>query len=205
MAFRPYVSRQLTIALDQYLQILRYVWDMTLTTIHCTGSLWRLKNACPACTYTLQGEPELRFSLLYTMDGNDSLKHAVGQAEDADETDETDEASTQCPGKHEELLPGQVLTCDWYLTREEVDMFAKDRQVDVDMLTEVWMTLFDIGNTHSLMQGNEDNPCASRWKNMKDQHTARMWSVFDERGIFMVVCRHGFSLVIADMVRSSER
>jgi len=40
---------------------------------------------------------------------------------------------------------------------------------------------------------------------MKDQHTARMWSVFDETGIFMAVCRHGFSLVIADMVRSGER
>ena len=40
---------------------------------------------------------------------------------------------------------------------------------------------------------------------MKDQHTTRMWSVFDETGIFMAVCRHGFSLVIADMVRSGER
>jgi len=49
------------------------------------------------------------------------------------------------------------------------------------------------------IQGN------GRWKNMKDQHTARMWSVFDETGIFMAVCRHGFSLVIADMVQSGER
>jgi len=138
VAFRPYISRQLTIAFDQYLQILRYVQHMTLTTICRMGPLWRLKNACPACTYILQGEPELRFSLLYTMDGNDSLKRAVRQAEDADEVDEADEVSTQC----EELLPGQVLTCDRFLTREEVDVFAKDRQVDVDMLTEVWMTLF---------------------------------------------------------------
>jgi len=72
------------------------------------------------------------------MDGNDSLKCAVRQAEDADEVDEADEVSTQC----EELLPGQVLMCDRFLTREEVDVFAKDRQVDVDMLTEIWMTLF---------------------------------------------------------------
>jgi len=78
------------------------------------------------------------FSLHYMMDGNDSLKHAVQQAEDADEVDEMDEVSTQC----EELLPGQVLMCDWFLTWEKVDVFAKDHQVDVDMLTEVWMTLF---------------------------------------------------------------
>ncbi|KAL4079782.1 hypothetical protein J3A83DRAFT_4356454 [Scleroderma citrinum] len=160
VAFRPYISHQFTIALDQYLQILWYVQHMTLTTICCTGPLWHLKNACPACTYTLQGEPELKFSLLYTMDGNDSLKHTI---------------------KCEELLLGQVLTCDQYLTQEEVDVFAKDHQ------------------------GNEDNPCAGHWKNMKDQHTARMWSVFDETGIFMAVCCHGFSLVIADMVWSGER
>ena len=59
--------------------------------------------------------------------------------------------------------------------------------------------LCDIGDVHGSIQGN------GRWKNMKDQHTARMWSVFDETGIFMAVCRHGFSLVIADMVRSGER
>ena len=38
--------------------------------------------------YTLQGKPELKLSLLYTMDGNDSLKHAMWQAEDANEADE---------------------------------------------------------------------------------------------------------------------
>jgi len=73
------------------------------------------------------------------MDGNDSLKRAARQAEDADEADE---ASTQCPGKSEELLPGQVLACDRYLTREQVDTFAKDHPVDIDMLTEVWMVPF---------------------------------------------------------------
>ena len=94
MAFWPYISRQFTIALNQYLQILQYVRHLTLTMICHTGPLWRLKNVCPACTYTLQGEPELKFSLLYTMDGNDSLKHAVQQAEDADEVDEADEVGT---------------------------------------------------------------------------------------------------------------
>ncbi|KAL4064382.1 hypothetical protein J3A83DRAFT_4442308 [Scleroderma citrinum] len=165
VAFQPYISHQFTIVFNQYLQILQYVQHMTLTMICCIGPLWHLKNACPACTYTLQGKPELKFSLLYTMNGNDSLKHAI----------------MQCPSK--------FLACDWYLTQEEVDVFAKDHQVDIDMLTE----------------GNEDNPCAGCWKNMKDQHTTRMWSVFDQTGIFMVVCCHGFSLVIADMIQSGER
>jgi hypothetical protein len=40
---------------------------------------------------------------------------------------------------------------------------------------------------------------------MKDEKTRKMWGVFDESGIFMAVCRHGFSLVIADMVQSGEQ
>lgn len=39
---------------------------------------------------------------------------------------------------------------------------------------------------------------------MKDELTSRMWAIFEETGIFLALCRHGFSLVIADMVRSGE-
>jgi len=48
------------------------------------------------------------------------------------------------------------------------------------------------------------NPCADRWKNMKEDITHKMWAIFDETGIFLALCRHGFALVIADMVRSGE-
>ena len=54
-------------------------------------------------------------------------------------------------------------------------------------------------------QDDDDyNPCADRWKNMKEDITRKMWGIFDETGIFLALCRHGFSLVIADMVRSGE-
>lgn len=32
----------------------------------------------------------------------------------------------------------------------------------------------------------------------------KVWGIFDETGIFLALCRHGFVLVIADMVRSGE-
>jgi hypothetical protein len=32
-----------------------------------------------------------------------------------------------------------------------------------------------------------------------------MWGVFDEMGVFMALCRHGFTLVITDMVRSGKQ
>jgi hypothetical protein len=39
---------------------------------------------------------------------------------------------------------------------------------------------------------------------MKDDITKKMWGIFDETGIFLALCRHGFTLVIADMVMSGE-
>jgi len=40
---------------------------------------------------------------------------------------------------------------------------------------------------------------------MKDSATQKMWNVFDESGVFIVVCQHGFCLLIADMVQSGEQ
>lgn len=39
---------------------------------------------------------------------------------------------------------------------------------------------------------------------MINELTARMWGIFDETGIFLALCRHGFVLVVADMVQSGE-
>ncbi|KAJ7838114.1 hypothetical protein B0H14DRAFT_3459726 [Mycena olivaceomarginata] len=49
-----------------------------------------------------------------------------------------------------------------------------------------------------------NNPYAGRWKNMIDDVTSKMCGIFDEMGIFLALYRHGFVLVITDMIRSSE-
>ncbi|KAJ7358050.1 hypothetical protein DFH08DRAFT_911665 [Mycena albidolilacea] len=46
--------------------------------------------------------------------------------------------------------------------------------------------------------------CEERWKNLTEELTAKMWGIFDETGIFVALCRHGFVLLVADMVRSRE-
>jgi hypothetical protein len=54
-------------------------------------------------------------------------------------------------------------------------------------------------------QDDDDyNLCADRWKNMKEDITHKMWAIFDETGIFLALCCHGFSLVITDMVQSGK-
>ena len=51
---------------------------------------------------------------------------------------------------------------------------------------------------------DEDNPCAECWRNMKTELTSKMWGVFEETGLFLALCRHGFVLLLVDMVHSGE-
>lgn len=39
---------------------------------------------------------------------------------------------------------------------------------------------------------------------MMNEMTAKMWGVFEETGIFLALCRHGFVLLVMDMIRSGE-
>ncbi|KAG2336258.1 hypothetical protein BDR05DRAFT_978821 [Suillus weaverae] len=135
--YRCYLSRQLTIAFDLYLQVRRSVDALVAEVLNRNTPDWCLKHACPSCTYTLADEEHLTFKLLYAMDGNDSLNWGNGRQEEPNTTIGTDDT---------------------------------------------------------------ENPCAGQWKNMDDEKTKQMWGVYDETGIFIAVCRHGFSLVIADML-----
>ena len=77
---------------------------------------WQLKNACPACTYLLNGEPSLKFKMLFVMDGNDSLKRV------SRETLGNDPDNFFSPSSE---LPGQELPCHHrYLTRDFVNSFS---------------------------------------------------------------------------------
>ncbi|KAG2029540.1 hypothetical protein BDR03DRAFT_1044137 [Suillus americanus] len=85
------------------------------------------------------------------------------------------------------LLPtGQLLVSDCYLSRDFVDQFARD-------------SLHTTGDNSPA-----DNSCKGRWKNMDDAKTKKAWGIYDETGIFVAVCRHGFCLLITDMVQSGE-
>ncbi|KAG1806949.1 hypothetical protein EV424DRAFT_1474248 [Suillus variegatus] len=159
VAFHRHLSRQFSIAFDLYLQVQRSVAAMVTELLQCDSPDFRLKHACPTCTYTLMDEPKLTFSLLYAMDGNDSLKR---------------------------LPTGQQLTSNRYLSRTYVDQFAWDSTTADDEVIHA------------------ENSCEGRWKNMDDTKTKKAWGIYDETGIFVAVCRHGFTLLVADMIQSSE-
>ena len=47
--------------------------------------------------------------------------------------------------------------------------------------------------------------CVRNWKAAaSDAQKKSMWEIFDETGIFAAACRHGFILIVVDMVRSGE-
>ncbi|KAI6011812.1 hypothetical protein BKA83DRAFT_4474400 [Pisolithus microcarpus] len=177
----PHFSIQayFSVALDVYLQVLAFVSNLVHRALQRDEHDWWLKHACPACTYRLQDEPAMRFRMLFAQDGNDSLKRVVTRMLDGD----IDDAATSLPTSEHTFHHEQ------YLSHEFVDKFASNRQTG-----------------HSLVDEDGDgNLCAECWKNMKDSAMEKMWNVFNESGVFIAVCRHGFCLLIADMVQSGEQ
>ncbi|KAJ7195687.1 hypothetical protein GGX14DRAFT_537230 [Mycena pura] len=183
--FQPYLVQQFTICFDLYLETLRTVDERVAKALGRDGPDWRLKNCCPACTYKLEGEDKLIFSMLMTMDGNDSLKRILRKDKTFDEEGNSTRGRSQRNDPRTEGSGG-----DYFLSRERVDLWSK----------EVLQGLVDV----PVYDPAENSACQERWKNLKEEMTSRMWGIFDETGVFLSLCRHGFVLVLADMVKSGE-
>ncbi|KAJ7200125.1 hypothetical protein GGX14DRAFT_372415 [Mycena pura] len=177
--FRPYLSTQFSIAFDLYLATRAIVDARVKVLLDRDSPNWRLKNACPACFYKLEGEPPLPLPFLSTKDGNNSLKRWNRR-----ERDEGGVAGASKERADDRQVPG-----DYYLSRDKVDVWAKESLGD-------------------LLKGFEWEPdaggCSDRWQNMREEITSKAWGMYDETGIFLSLCRHGFVLVVADMVQSGE-
>ena len=186
VTFKPYLLRQFTIAFDLYLSIRMAVDRLVQVSLGRDGADYRIKNLCPSCTYTLEGEAKLKFSMLYTTDGNDSMKRII-RRETVPEAPATSEGITQpILGACSEAKDSRTAGRGVYLSREQVDEWAKE------VLTE------------EVPGYDDDNPCAEHWRNMKTELTAKMWGIFEETGLVLALCRHGFVLILVDMVCSGE-
>ncbi|KAJ7081091.1 hypothetical protein C8R43DRAFT_965631 [Mycena crocata] len=185
VAYRPYLCQQFSIAYDLYLDIRRRVDERVMKSLGRDSS-WRLKHACPACMHKLEGEDRLIFDMLTTMDGNDSLKRVLRR----EKSYVHDEGGEPTLAKSSERVDNRDAGDGYIISRERVDRWAKTRLAAVlPMQTSNLAT---------------ENPCADRWKNMVNDVTSKMWGIFDETGVFLALCRHGFVLVLADMIRSGE-
>ena len=138
--------------------------------------------------YILEDEPTLKFSMLYTVDSGDSLKRIIRRDVIPNTLNTTDPPVL---GNCSESIDTREVGAGMYLTNANVDKWSKE------ILAQTFPT-----------QYNEDpsstNPCAQRWHNMREELTAKMWGVFKETGLFLALCRHGFVLLLANMVHSGE-
>ncbi|KAK0489884.1 hypothetical protein EDD18DRAFT_1311113 [Armillaria luteobubalina] len=173
------LKEQFSICYNLFLAILNNVELQVMKELGRSDPDWRLKNCCAACTFELEGEEELEFRMLGAMDGNDSLKRVPHSK--AMLTSEGDRISNE----RDDLRDGGG---EYILPRVEVDRWSKEAIGDMDVA-----------------KAENTLPCEERWKNMSDDHTSKMWGVFEETGFFLLLCRHGSMLIGADMVKSGEQ
>jgi Kyakuja-Dileera-Zisupton transposase len=184
--FKAYISRQFSIAFDLYLSIRMEANKMVHIALKRDSPDWKLRNVCPSCSYVLEGEPKLKFSMLYAVDGGNSLKR-IQRREAAPDAANTGGSTV---GKSSESIDTRVVEPGMYMTNVEVDKWSE----------ETLKARFPKYSENI----DDGNPCAERWRNMKSELTALMWGVFAETGIFLALCRHGFVLLLVDMIRSGE-
>ncbi|KAJ6538073.1 hypothetical protein B0H19DRAFT_1213662 [Mycena capillaripes] len=188
VAPRAWLGRQFSVVFDVHLAILTAVDRRVQVALGRDALDWRLKNACPTCMYKVEGEAALEIPFMCTMDGNNSLARF-----ELCEREEVNTDGTTVPGASKERSDDRVAAGDYYLSRVEVDKWAKDGMGDLMK-----------GFMPDVHGDDEGSGCTERWQNMKEDVTARAWGMYDETGIFPVLCRHGFVLVVVDMVKSGE-
>ncbi|KAJ7867222.1 hypothetical protein B0H14DRAFT_3084137 [Mycena olivaceomarginata] len=128
-------------------------------------------------------EEDLSLPVLTTQDGNNSLSRH-GQMERAEDegVDEGDSSTTRSRARED----NRKVPSDYYLSPS-------------DGLEEMMK-----GHSSDPEWNKEEDGCSERWSNMREEITSRALGMYDETGIFLSLCRHGFVLVVLDMIRSGE-
>ncbi|KAF8344863.1 hypothetical protein F5887DRAFT_1061987 [Amanita rubescens] len=189
--FQPYLQKQFTDAFDIYLEICRRVDKKLDEKVGYLTPTTRLARRCPLCFYKLQDEPNLDFSVLVTMDGNNSLKR-IGPT----------------VRKREELFDSRTIDSDRWLTAEEVDHFknevAQRPEIPVNNPADFRQDGASTNFPNATTDDGDSSKCADRWKNAGPDQRKRMFGLFEETGIFIAACRHRTVLYGCDMIKSGE-
>ncbi|KAH9916348.1 hypothetical protein B0H21DRAFT_703065 [Amylocystis lapponica] len=193
--YRRHLRTALANTFEIYLVIQRTLKKRVLAALGRDTPDWRVLNACPACGYELEAEPPLQWRRMLCMDGNNSLKRlaAIGNRVRGD---------TRTFGDSDYYLPVEYV--DRYAN--EVKSRTEPPSKDAADEEETSRDTYD-GDEGDPTDGSAVDtavvPCTKNWKAAADKKK-RMWSIFEETGIFATACRHGFVLWLADMMRSGE-
>ena len=162
---------------------------------------WHLRNVCPPCSYKLENEPDLRFSLFVSMDGNNSLCRMGDGIKNVNVR-----------------LDTRNISSDRWIKPADVDRY-KDEVQSISPISDIIQIL---ANSIDDNQKSKDNPncnddwedepsptglskCVDRWRNAGPEQRKKMFAMFEETGIFLACCRHCFTLLVCDMIKTGER
>lgn len=216
---------RLSDAFDAYLAILRRVDQIVLHALGRDTPNWRIKNSCPCCNHRVPDEPRLEYDQIFAIDGGCSLK----RLRDAGSTDsrafesdylvseekvnqfkyEAVKKSTrktrkgrQGGRKENEEEDGEGGQHD---NDQETDVALEvgEAEREIDQEGQEWITK-NVQAEPGLEQDSQLTLCVERWKANADDDKKGMFSCFDEAGVFIAVCRHGFLLSFCDIIRSGE-
>ena len=123
--YRKYLRNQFMVLYDAYLEICRRV-NQKLDEVLRYNSSNRLPRVCPACFNRVQGEQEQEFSVLLSIDGNNSLKRI----------------SSTIRGM-EELSDSRSIRSNRWLASDEVDQF-KDEVLNTVKLPRIHIRRFHL-------------------------------------------------------------
>lgn len=214
-------------AYDCFLAMRRSVASKIDRAIGCGDPDDRLLRSCPACLYSLEGEPTLPYTLLAAADGNMSLRRfiRVGTADSAQfhstyfvEKSDVNKFSGAVQVRKKTEGKGKGKGKGKRAAKSDPTAQVPEIEDEEDTTLEIQ----DIGPKESHEMGEEEgnlpsrfdplaetfeglpSECAEKWKANADDDKKVMWDVFDECGVFIMVCRHGVVLLACDIVRSGE-
>ena len=131
VSFRPYLSQQFSISYDLYLLICEEVYSHVNFTLGHDSQYHRLQHACPACTYKLQGEAELIFQMLVTMDSNDSFKQILHRDPPAAPAEGEPKPDAPQVGESRERPDSRKVGGDYLISQENIDRWVKTVLLDL--------------------------------------------------------------------------
>jgi len=171
---------------------------------------WRLRNACPACCYKLEGEPELEFAIMTTIDGNNSAKRTNeflrGTTERLDFRGSRNERwlSAEQVSRFADEVKAQSVGANiihFYSTNGSIAVQSKKKGKGSTMDNA---NDFEDDWEDDLSETDPTRICIECWRNASPQERKKMYQMFDECGIFLCACRHGIVLLMCSMIRSGE-
>ncbi|KAG2090002.1 uncharacterized protein F5147DRAFT_748278 [Suillus discolor] len=181
--YRPYLNAQFSAAYDIYLEILHHVKQRHRAALNHDTLNWRMLNSCPACFYKLEDEPVLEFDWLVSIDGNNSLKRWNSTIYGSNPRIDSRKARSDY----------WIDTCDVDRFKDEVK--TRERDTNDDNWEDETIAAEGITPAFS---------CVNRWRNAGPETRKKMFSGFDESGIFIAACRHRFVVLACDMIWSGE-